>query len=140
MKRMFIIIIILTMILVGMIIYKKTAVGSTNKVNIQEIEKIEEYIAKIYGWKEITKEALPTFQSINDANELWSWEIVKKNLEEYTISYEKIQSKAKELFGEEFTKQFPKEGNEIIGYDEETGEYYNIGMRLRRARRQLFTK
>ena len=29
-------------------------------------------------WKEITKEALPTFENINNANELWVWEVIKK--------------------------------------------------------------
>jgi len=40
MKKMFIIIAILATIFVGMIIYKKTAVGAKDNINIQEIEKI----------------------------------------------------------------------------------------------------
>ena len=52
---------------------------------------MEEYISKIYMWKEITKEALPTFENINNANELWLWEVIKKNLETYETTYEEIQ-------------------------------------------------
>jgi len=123
MRKMLTIIIILALILVGMVIYKNTAVGSTNNVNIQEIEEIENYISKIYMWKEITNEALPTFENVNNADNLWIWEVVKKNLEEYEIGYETIEGKAKELFGEKFSKELPKEGNESFEYKEETQMY-----------------
>lgn len=123
MKKMLIIIMILVLILVGMVIYKKTAVGTKNNVNIQEIEKIENYISKIYMWKEITKEALPVFEDINNAEELWIWEVVKKNLEEYEVSKEEIKEKAKELLGEEFNRDFPKEGNQSFEYNEENQMY-----------------
>lgn len=81
-------------------------------------------------WKEITTEALPTFENINEANDRWIWEVVKKNLENYELNYEDIQKKAKELFGPEFTKEFPKEGTEYLTYNEETNKYYAIGMGL----------
>lgn len=123
MKKMLIIIMILVLILVGMVIYKKTAVGTKNNVNIQEIEKIENYISKIYMWKEITKEALPVFEDINNAEELWIWEVVKKNLEEYEVSKEEIKEKAKELLGEEFNRDFPEEGNQSFEYNEENQMY-----------------
>lgn len=71
MKKMLVIIVILAMILVSMIIYKNIAINKNKSVNVQEVEQIEEYISKIYMWKEITKEALPTFENINNANELW---------------------------------------------------------------------
>lgn len=123
MKKMLIIIIVLAIILVGMIIYKNSAVGSKNNVNIQEIEKIEQSISKIYLWKEITKEALPAFEDVNNADELWIWEVVKKNLEEYEISYEEIEQKSKEILGKELNKMFPKEGNQCFQYNEETNKY-----------------
>ena len=81
---MLVIIVILAMILVSMIIYKNIAINKNKSVNVQEVEQIEEYISKIYMWKEITKEALPTFENINNANELWVWEVIKKNLETYS--------------------------------------------------------
>ena len=123
MKKMSVIIVILAMILVSMIIYKNIAINKNKSVNVQEVEQIEEYISKIYMWKEITKEALPTFENINNANELWVWEVIKKNLETYETTYEEIQQKGKELFGEKFERQIPKEGNDSFYYDKESNKY-----------------
>lgn len=127
MKKLIVIIIVLVIIFVGMIIYKDTAVVGKNSITIEEINKIENYINKIYMWKEVTNEALPTFENINNADDLWTWEVVKKNLEEYELTYEQINEKAKELFGDNFEKQFPKEGTEGtegIMYDENKNKYY----------------
>lgn len=123
MKKMLVIIVILAMILVSMIIYKNIAINKNKSVNVQEVEQIEEYISKIYMWKEITKEALPTFENINNANELWVWEVIKKNLETYETTYEEIQQKGKELFGEKFERKIPKEGNDSFYYDKESNKY-----------------
>ena len=123
MKKRLVIIVILAMILVSMIIYKNIAINKNKSVNVQEVEQIEEYISKIYMWKEITKEALPTFENINNANELWVWEVIKKNLETYETTYEEIQQKGKELFGEKFERQIPKEGNDSFYYDKESNKY-----------------
>lgn len=122
-EKMLVIIVILAMILVSMIIYKNIAINKNKSVNVQEVEQIEEYISKIYMWKEITKEALPTFENINNANELWVWEVIKKNLETYETTYEEIQQKGKELFGEKFERQIPKEGNDSFYYDKESNKY-----------------
>jgi len=81
-------------------------------------------------WKEVTEEALPEFNNINEAPDLWTWEVVKKNLEDYELTYEEIQQKATELFGKQFTKQFPKEGTEYIKYDEQTDKYITSGIGL----------
>ena len=124
MRKMIIIIIILATILISMIIYKNAATGITNQVNIQEIQKIEESISKIYLWKEITNEALPIFENVNNTDELWVWEVTKKNLEQYEVSKDEIQKKVKEVFGEEFNKQFPQEGNSSFEYDKTTNKYY----------------
>ena len=123
MKKMLVIIVILAMILVSMIIYKNIAINKNKSVNVQEVEQIEEYISKLYMWKEITKEALPTFENINNANELWVWEVIKKNLETYETTYEEIQQKGKELFGEKFERKIPKEGNDSFYYDKESNKY-----------------
>lgn len=123
MKKMLVIIVILAMILVSMIIYKNIAINKNKSVNVQEVEQIEEYISKIYMWKEITKEVLPTFENINNANEVWVWEVIKKNLETYETTYEEIQQKGKELFGEKFERKIPKEGNDSFYYDKESNKY-----------------
>ncbi len=130
MRKMIVTIIILLIIFVGMIIYRNMAISSSNQVSVQEIEQIETYITKIYMWREVTSEALPTFENINEANDMWTWEAVKKNLEDYELSYDQIQEKAKELFGTDFTKEFPREGTENFTYDEQTGKYYATGMGL----------
>ena len=128
MKKLVAIICILLVIFIGMYINKSKS--TQNRVTASEVSKIEEYISKIYMWKEVTEEALPKFDNINDAPDLWTWEVVKKNLEDYELSYEKISQKAKELFGEQFTKQFPKEGTEYIQYDDESGKYLTTGVGL----------
>ncbi len=130
MKKLIVIIIILVIIFIGMIVYKNIAISNSNNISIQEISQIETYITRIYMWKEITEQALPNFEDINQAEDTWLWEVVKKNLEDYEFSYEQIQEKAKELFGEKLTKEFPKEGTEYIIYNEEIDKYYAIGMGL----------
>lgn len=130
MRKMIVAIVILLIIFVGMIIYRNMAINSNNQISVQEIEQIQTYITKIYMWREVTNEALPTFENINEASDMWTWEVVKKNLEDYELSYEQIQEKAKELFGTDFTKEFPREGTENFTYDEQTGKYYATGMGL----------
>lgn len=130
MKKLVIIIVILLLILIGMVVYRNTAIKSNNQVNVQDVEKIETYITKIYMWKEVTSEALPTFENINEVSDIWIWEAVKKNLENYELTYDEIQNKAKELFGPDFTKEFPREGTENLTYNPETDKYYATGMGL----------
>ena len=130
MKKLIAIIIILAIIFVGMVVYKNVAINTSNNISIQEISQIETYITKIYMWKEITGQALPNFEDINQAEDVWIWEVVKKNLEDYEFFYEEIQEKAKDLFGERLTKEFPKEGTEYIIYDEKIDKYYAVGMGL----------
>ena len=48
MKKLVIIIVILLLILIGMVVYRNTAIKSNNQVNVQDVEKIETYITKIY--------------------------------------------------------------------------------------------
>lgn len=128
MKKLLAIICVLLIILIGMYIYKTNI--KKNNVTVKEVQDIEEYISKIYMWQEITEEALPKFDNINDAPDLWLWEVVKKNLENYESTYDEIQEESIEMFGKNFTKQFPKEGTEYIQYDEETGKYISTGIGL----------
>ena len=132
MKKLIVIILILLIIFIGMYVYKqnKISTNKSNEITIDEITKIETYLQKIYMWREITGEALPSFESINDAPDIWVWEVVKKNLEEYELSGEQLQNKAKEIFGQDFQKEFPKNGYEYMEYNQETNTYYAIGSAL----------
>lgn len=128
MKKLLAIICVLLVIFIGMYIYKTNI--NQNNVTVSEVQKIEEYISKIYMWQEVTDEALPKFDNINNAPDLWVWEVVKKNLDEFELDYNQIQEKAIEIFGDNFTKQFPKEGSEYIYYDEDSGKYLTTGIGL----------
>ena len=128
MKKMLVIIFILLMIFIGIYINRKNIGNDT--ITATEVNKIEEYISKIYMWQEVTEEALPKFNNINDVPDIWLWEVVKKNLDDYEVSYDEIDQKAKEIFGEEFTKQFPNEGTEYIQYNEDLKKYVATGVGL----------
>ena len=128
MKKLVAIICILLVIFVGM--YVNRIKSNQNLITATEVEKVEEYISKIYMWKEITGEALPKFDNINDAPDVWTWEVVKKNLENYDLTKDEIQNKATELFGNQFKKQFPQEGTEYMQYDEKLGKYISTGIEL----------
>ncbi len=128
MKKLVAIICILLVIFVGM--YVNRSKSNQNLITATEVEKVEEYISKIYMWKEITGEALPKFDNINDAPDIWTWEVVKKDLENYELTKDEIQNKATELFGNQFKKQFPQEGTEYVQYDEKLGKYISTGIEL----------
>lgn len=128
MKKLVAIICILLVIFVGM--YVNRSKSNQNLITATEVEKVEEYISKIYMWKEITGDALPKFDNINDAPDVWTWEVVKKDLENYELTKDEIQNKATELFGNQFKKEFPKEGTEYMQYDEKLGKYISTGIEL----------
>ena len=128
MKKLLAIICILLVIFIGMYINKNKS--TQNMVTATEVENVQEYISKIYMWKEVTEEALPKFDNINDEPDVWTWEVVKKNLDNYEATYEEIEQKAIQLFGKQFTKQFPEEGTEYIQYNDELGKYLTSGIGL----------
>ena len=121
MKKLIFTIVILFIIFIVMLINNN--IEESQEIKIDEVQSIENYIKKIYGWKEVTNEALPEFNNINDANELWLWGIIRKNIESEAIEYEQIEEKVRELYGKNITKSFPTEGNNYIKYDEEIQEY-----------------
>ena len=128
-KKLVAIIFVLLVIFIGMYIYQKQE--KQNIVTAEEVSSIEEYISKIYMWKEVTGEALPIFENIDNAPEKWIWETVKKNLDDYDeIVYEQIQDKVEELFGSNFTKKFPQEGNESFIYNQEQNTYEATNIEL----------
>lgn len=130
MKKMLVVIIILVVILVGMVIYRNIENKNQNQVTIPEINEIQEYISKIYMWKEVTTQALPTFENINEADEVWIWEVVKKVSENYEFDYDQLQKEAKEIFGNDLQIQFPREGNQAFQYDETIQKYVSTQTNL----------
>lgn len=132
MKNMIIIIIILLIIFIGMVIYKNKNSDNRNSniVTVEEVQNIEQYISKIYMWKEVTNEALPQFDDINNAEDLWTWEVIKKNLEEQEAEYKDIQNVLNNIFGNNIKKELPKEGNSSFIYDEKSGKYISSGINL----------
>lgn len=121
MKKMILTIVVLLVILVGMIINKN--IEKSQEVKIDEVQAIENYIKKIYGWKEVTFDALPEFDNINNASQAWLWGVLRKNIESEEITDEIIQGKVEELFGKEISNDFSLKENEYIKYDNETQKY-----------------
>ena len=129
MKKLLAIICILLVIFIGMYINKNKS--TQNMVTATEVENVQEYISKIYMWKEVTEEALPKFDNINDAPDVWTWEVVKKNIEKYEgISSEYIQETAKKIFGPSFAKQISQSGNTSFEYQPEEGKYIATNVEL----------
>ena len=128
MKKLLAIILLLLMIFVGMYVYRYNS--SKNTVNVSDVNQIQDYLSKIYMWKEVTGEALPKFDNINDAPDLWVWEVVKRNLEDTTFTYDQIQNEANALYGKNFKKEFPKEGTDYLKYDDQTGKYVSTNIEL----------
>lgn len=128
MKKLITIIFILLVIFLGMYIYRINL--NQDKVTVEDVNIIEEYLSKIYMWKEVTGEALPKFDNINNAPDIWIWEVVKKDFDKYELTYKEIMEKTVDIFGEELKKEFPKEGTEFILYDQEQKIYYTSGMGL----------
>ena len=121
MKKMLATIIVLLIIFIGMLIYRTSEKEA--EIKIDEINKIENYIEKIYGWKEVTNEALPEFDDINNADEKWLWGTIRENIDDYEIDYQTIENTKKELYGNNLSKEYPKEGTELISFDEQSGKY-----------------
>ena len=66
---------------------------------------------------------MPEFDDINNANEKWLWGILRENIDDSEIDYSKIENTTKEIYGKNFTKEYPKEGTEFIFYDKEKEKY-----------------
>ena len=129
-KKLIAIICILLVIFIGMYINQRNQIESS-KISAEEVDNIEVYVTKIYMWKEVTGEALPKFQNINDAPDKWVWEVVKKNMEKYEdITFEEIQEKAKEIFNTDFAKQFSKDGNTSFEYQSDENTYVATNVEL----------
>lgn len=122
MKKMISIIFVLLIIFISMALYKYVILANS-QITVVEVNKIEEYISKIYCWKEVTGEALPEFENINNADEKWVWEVVKNNTDEYEVTSEQLNNKGKEIFGDKFNKKYSDNENFNFDYDKEKDLY-----------------
>lgn len=122
MKKMIAIIFVLLIIFISMALYKYVILANS-QVTVEDVNKVEEYISKIYCWKEVTGEALPKFENINDADEKWVWEVIKNNTDEYEVTLEQLNSKGKDIFGDKFNKEYSKNDNFNFEYNQEKDIY-----------------
>lgn len=122
MKKMIAIIFVLLIIFIAMALYKYVILANS-QVTVNDVEKVEEYISKIYCWKEVTEEALPKFDDINYANEKWVLEVIKKNLDEYEVTTEQLKNKGKDIFGEKFDKEYANSDNSSFEYNQKKDVY-----------------
>lgn len=97
----------------------------------QELEitnKINSYISNIYNG---LNTSISEFDDINSADEDWIWECAYSNLhnvvdEDTTmiVKKEQIEESAKQIFGDNLQKEFPKEGLEFWLEPESDGYFY----------------
>ncbi len=99
MRKLLITIGILLVIFVGMLAYKNVKVKTNNKISATEVTQIQDTISKLYLWKEVTGDALPEFNDINQAKRQMDMGSRKNNLENYEVTYDEINEKTKEIFG-----------------------------------------
>jgi len=108
----------------------KTELEGKIDIDLQEQkfkEKIKMYISKIYFG---TDTYMPEFNNINLANEQWIWECAYRNLVNFeelyaamTVTKEDVEMSARQLFGNDLQKEFPKEGLEFW-LEPEGDEYF----------------
>lgn len=91
------------------------------------LNKIDTYISNIYYGLNTT---ISEFENINSANEEWIWECAYSNLNNIVsddttiVKKEQIEESAKQVFGNNFKKEFPEEGLEFWLEPEEDGYFY----------------
>ncbi len=128
MKIMGVVIVILLAIFLG-IFYTRTVEGAETYqvVTVEEVSEIEKYIGSIYMWESVTKEAIPSFESIEKADYLWIYEVIKQNLnEQYVLSEEMMRDNAKKIFGQDFELDIENNILTSFWYEEESKLYYPL--------------
>ena len=84
-KYIKLLIVVILLCLISILIYK-FAFNKETKSKSQDFTDLKKYIYDIYGKNFI----IPEFDDINNAPDLWTWEVVKNNLENYESTYEEI--------------------------------------------------
>ena len=108
---------------------------NSESANIENVEKVTEenedvysYLYRIYTG---ISTCIPTFADINSTDENWIWECAYKNLVNFddlipgtVIQKEDIEKSAKQLFGNNFNKEFPENGLEFWLEPQDGGYFY----------------
>lgn len=87
-----------------------------NTYSISDMNQINDYIKKIYSYYETS---IPEFDNINSADEDWLWAVsfFKSKFGNYLfVPYSLVQGNAKELFGSNLKKEFPKTEIKVATY------------------------
>ena len=102
-------------------------VTNNDGIIVDENEAINSYLYSIYFG---TETYMPEFKDINSADEKWIWECAYRNLVNFddlvtatTVTKENVEESAKQLFGNDLNKEFPKEGLEFW-LEPEGNEYF----------------
>ncbi|MGN1299081.1 MAG: hypothetical protein ACI4UE_03765 [Candidatus Scatovivens sp.] len=137
-KQKLIVAIIIAIIIIGIVVYKKFIEVPGNVAGERAIEELlqqvyyedaEKCLEDIFVSNENIEDPLPEFSDINEAPEEWIWMVLYNNLEneENLFTYEQIQEKLISLFSENLNKKFPEEGVKgLIEKNLESGNYYKI--------------
>lgn len=80
---------------------------------------IETFIDKIFLGNGLTKEALPEFNNILEADKSWMfsmlyYDLVTNDSLKYTYTYEEVQEELNNIIGKNTSIQFPQEGTDKI--------------------------
>lgn len=140
MKKDKIIYIIIIVLILGVVIYKKfieVPGDVAGQIAIEDLisqvhyEDAEKHLKDIFIEKEnnFNSISLPEFQNINEAPNSWVWNVLYNNLEneENEYSYEQIQEKLIELFSNKLEIKFPEEGIEgVLEKNKENDLYYKV--------------
>lgn len=138
MKKDKIIYIIIIVLILGFVIYKKIIevpghiagqIAIEDLISQVHYEDAQKHLEDIFIENEnsFNNITVPEFKNINDAPEKWIWNVLYNNLEneENKYTYEQIQEKLINLFSSEFERKFPEEGIDgLIEKNIENNIYY----------------
>lgn len=149
MKKDKIIYIIIIVLILGFVIYKKFIevpghvagqMAIEDLISQVHYEDAEKHLKDIFIEYEnnFNVIALPEFQNINEAPKEWIWNVLYNNLdnEENKYTYEQIQEKLINLFSSEIQNKFPEQGiEELIEKSKENNLYYKVDLKNNNAKK-----
>lgn len=152
MKKDKIIYIIIIVLILGFVIYKKFIevpghiagqIAIEDLISQVHYEDAQKHLEDIFIENENSFNVipLPEFQNINEAPEEWIWNVLYNNLEneENKYTYEQIQEKLTNLFSSEIENKFPKEGIKgVIEKSKENNLYCKIDLKNNNSKKHAY--